>query len=94
MILFSSDAVLDVDRLRNFLEARNPEAAKRALRKIWRALELAEHLPDLGRATEDPDIRQLTVPFGGGAYIVRYRNFPDKQTVFVTRLWHSREQRE
>ena len=38
MILLSPDAVLDVERLRHFLETPNPDAAQRALATIWQAL--------------------------------------------------------
>ena len=38
MILFSSDALSDIERVRNFLEIRNPQAAVRAMRAIWAAL--------------------------------------------------------
>jgi hypothetical protein len=31
MILFSSEALSDIDHLRNFLETRNPDAAMRAV---------------------------------------------------------------
>jgi plasmid stabilization system protein ParE len=94
MILLSSDAALDVERVRSFLKLRNPDAAKRALRRVWRALELVEQLPDLGQRTKDRHIRQLIVRFGDSAYIVRYRYLQESQTVFVTRIWHGREARE
>jgi hypothetical protein len=35
MILLSSEARSDVTRVRNFLEARNPRAAMRAMQAIW-----------------------------------------------------------
>jgi len=94
VILLSPAAASDVDRVRSFLERRNPEAAKRALRKIWDALEMIEKLPDLGRPTEHADIRQIVVLFGASGYIVRYRFFPERSAVLVTRIWHSREARE
>lgn len=57
MILFSPDAVADLERVREFLDINNPEAAKRALRIIFAVLEKVEAFPDLGRPTEDADIR-------------------------------------
>lgn len=94
MILLTFEATSDVERLRSFLEQRNPEAAKRALRKIWQALEMVEQLPDLGRPTEHPDIRQIVVLFGASGYIVRYKFLQERGIVLVTRIWHSREARE
>jgi toxin ParE1/3/4 len=94
MILFSSEAATDVERVREFLGANNPEAAKRALRTIFAALERVEEFPDLGRPTEDADIRQIVIPFGTAGYIVRYTILPESSDVLVLRLWHGREMRK
>ena len=91
MILFSPDAAADVERVREFLDINNPEAAKRALRTIFAALARVEAFPDLGRPTEDADIRQIVIPFGGAGYIVRYTVL--QSDVLVLRLWHGREAR-
>jgi plasmid stabilization system protein ParE len=86
MILLSSEARSDVMRLRNFLEARNPRAAVRAMRAIWSALQRLEQFPESGRATDDPGIRQIVVPFGASGYVVRYTIMRDNQTILVTRI--------
>jgi plasmid stabilization system protein ParE len=93
MILFSSDALSDMVRVRDFLRARNPDAAKRALATIWEALERLEKFTNLGRPTDDADIRQITVPFGGSGYIVRYSVLPEDGSLLILRLWHGREAR-
>lgn len=72
MILLSPDAVLDVERVRGFLEISNPEAAQRALAPIWAAVERLQEFPALGMPTSDPDIRQIVVRFGSSGYIIRY----------------------
>jgi toxin ParE1/3/4 len=92
MIVISPDAATDVERIRSFLEERNPDAAKRALATIWSALEKVQIFPGLGRPTEDPEIRQIVVQFGSAGYIVRYS--ADGSNIFVTRIWHGREARE
>jgi len=94
VIVLSSEAVSDVERVRSFLERRNPNAAKRALQRIWDTLEMVEKLPSLGRPTEHPDIRQTVVLFGASGYIVRYRFFQERGTLLVTRIWHAREARK
>lgn len=94
MILLSPDAASDVERVREFLDINNPEVAKRALRTIFAVLERVEEFPDLGRPTEDDDIRQIVIPFGAAGYIVRYTILPENGDVLVLRLWHGREVRK
>jgi plasmid stabilization system protein ParE len=93
MILLSSEAISDMGRLRNFLHAKNPDAAARAMRAVWATLARLEDFPELGRPTKDPGIRQIIVRFGAGAYVVRYTVREERGTLFVTRIWHSREER-
>jgi toxin ParE1/3/4 len=71
MILLSTDAVDDVERLRSFLDQKSPGAAQRALASIWTAVDRLQEFPDLGIPTEDADIRQLVIRFGASGYIVR-----------------------
>ncbi len=94
MILLSPDAASDVERVRNFLDRRNPDAAKRALDAVWRALDKVTVFPKLGVPTADADIRQIAVRFGSSGYIVRYTVLPDTGDILVTRIWHGREARE
>jgi plasmid stabilization system protein ParE len=93
MIFLSPDAASDIERVREFLDTANPEAAKRALRTIFAALERLQEFPDLGRPTEDADIRQLVISFGAAGYVVRYTILRDSGDVLVLRLWHGREAR-
>jgi plasmid stabilization system protein ParE len=50
-------------------------------------------LPERGRPAARPGYRELVVPFGAGAYIIRYRVDHRRNKVVITRLWHGREQR-
>jgi plasmid stabilization system protein ParE len=93
MILLSPDAVEDVERLRTFLDQRNPDAARRALALIWTAIEQLQEFPDLGMRTEDAEIRQIVVRFGSSGYIVRYAALPGDGNILITRIWHGREAR-
>jgi toxin ParE1/3/4 len=64
------------------------------MRAVWRALELVQSFPEIGRFTKDPGIRQIVVRFGRRGYVVRYRILPTDGTILVTRVWHGREARE
>jgi plasmid stabilization system protein ParE len=89
MILLSSEATSDIERVREFLHIKNPDAAVRA---IWAALERVEHFPNIGKTIGDCRIRQVIVRFGRRGYIVRYR-IQANDVIFVTRIWHGREER-
>jgi plasmid stabilization system protein ParE len=93
MILLSPAAVEDIERLRTFLDTVNPDAAKRAVALIWKAIDRLPELPALGKPTDDADIRQIIVRFGSSGYIVRYVVVPETSDILITRIWHSREAR-
>jgi plasmid stabilization system protein ParE len=93
MILLSPDAVEDVERLRDFLDQKNPSAARHALASIWMAIDRLLEFPDLGMSTADADIRQLVVRFGASGYIIRYTVIPEEGNILITRIWHGREAR-
>ena len=61
MSVLSPDAVLDVERVRSFLDEINANAAQKALGQIWSALERVQHFPNAGLRTSDPAIRQIIV---------------------------------
>jgi toxin ParE1/3/4 len=94
MIQFSPDALLDIERVREFLEGKNPDAAKRAMQAILAALEQVQNFPDIGHKTEDAEIRQLVIRFGRAGYIVRYSLLSGEGDLLVLRVWHGREARE
>jgi toxin ParE1/3/4 len=93
MIVFSPDALTDVDRLRTFLDQANPGAARRAMVAILMAIERLQEFPNLGMATEDADIRQIVIRFGASGYVVRYAALAETDDILVTRIWHGREAR-
>jgi plasmid stabilization system protein ParE len=88
----SSEAISDIERVREFLYIKNPDAAARAVRAIWAALERVEHFPEIGKPIEGGRLRQIIVRFGRRGYIVRYR-IQSNNAIFVTRIWHGREAR-
>jgi toxin ParE1/3/4 len=91
MIHLSPDAVRDLERLRTFLDQNNPDAAQRALARIWTAIERLQEFPALGIPTKDADVRQIVIRFGASGYIVRY--VAEATDIVITRIWHGREAR-
>ena len=87
------DAVQDIDRLREFLFAKDPSAAQQAAYVIYHAVKRLEDRPEIGRPLSDgTKRREIIIPFGASAYILRY--VFENDNVFVLRIWHSRENKE
>lgn len=86
-------ALVDIDRLYNFLEDKNPLVAKQAAARIKHGALLLKDSPHIGRPMPDETgRRELFMSFGAGAYVLRYMQ--EKDTVVVIRVWHSRENRD
>ena len=92
-LLWLPEALDDAERLHGFLVEKDALAAERAMRAISSASDRLLELPQVGRPMDDDTgRRELVVPFGAGAYVLRYRVQPD--AVVIIRVWHGRETRE
>ncbi|WP_318530236.1 type II toxin-antitoxin system RelE/ParE family toxin [Rhizobium sp. TRM95796] len=79
-------------RCRRFLSAKAPEAAKRAGQAIARQFLILETTPDIGRPLpEQPELRELLIPFGDSGYVALYRNEAVDDTVYVLAFRHQKE---
>lgn len=88
------EARQDLRRLQGFLLVRNPLAAEKAMMAIKTGFVRLQENPRLGIVMEErPTDRQLFIPFGNSAYILRYRLDEEQETLFVVRVWHGREER-
>jgi len=94
-LVFLPEAVEDIDRLYAFLLPDSPLAAQKAMLAIDEGLAMLQENPFMGPKMEDrPDYRQLYVPFGKSAYVLRYRIHQEQDTLAVVRVWHGREDRD
>lgn len=85
-------ALNDIKRLYDFLLDKDAAAAGRAARAIRAGADRLLASPEIGRPLADgTGRRELVIPFGPGAYVLRYRIHDD--TVVVIRVWHGREAR-
>jgi plasmid stabilization system protein ParE len=92
-VRWSVEAKADLLRLHASLRRKAPRAASRAIALIRAAVPILRKMPLAGRAMDDPSgRRELVRPFGGGAYVLRYR-IDAAGHVFVLRVWHSLENR-
>ena len=91
-VLWLPEALDDVERLHDFLIRKDPAAAARAVRTILNGAVRLQEQPELGRPLADgTDRREIVVPFGAGAYVLRYRI--DRESAVIIRVWHNRETR-
>jgi plasmid stabilization system protein ParE len=89
-VVWQRRAIDDLERLRMFLAAENPDAALRATMAIRDAGERLAEFPRIGRlVAAGLEWRDATVRFGKSGYIIRYRL--DQDRLAILRIWHTRE---
>lgn len=87
---WTNKAFSDLVRLHEFLAAVNPEAAAHTVQSLVNAMTRVATRPRIGALLEEfepREVRRLLV----GRYEIRYEI--RDSTIFVIRLWHTREDR-
>ena len=92
-LVVSPEAAADIERLRAFLAENNSDAAAKAAGILIEAVQSLAELPERGRPSGIPGVRELIVAFGGSAYVVRYAHRISAKEVVILRIWHGREMR-
>jgi plasmid stabilization system protein ParE len=90
-LIWSDEALADVERLHRFLLPKSEEAAARAVKAVFTGMRSVARHPHIGRLAEamTAEYREKVIPFGGGSYIALYR-WDGQQTV-VLAVRHNRE---
>jgi plasmid stabilization system protein ParE len=91
-IRLTDEADHDLEELHHVLVVRNPQAAARAVEAVHAALGMLKRFPYACRKNEtvnEPSLRELLVPFGGGGYVVLFRIALETVTMIAVR--HQRE---
>lgn len=83
-------ARLDIERLGDFLSEWREDLADQVVSTLYHAVKSLEAMPDRGRPLTK-NLRELVVPFGRSAYVIRY--VVVGRDVLVTRIFHSLEDR-
>lgn len=91
IVIWSSRALKDLQRMYDFLSEKSEDAAIEAFKTIKQAALLLEDYPSAGRPANDldPEHRELVIPFGGSGYIFIYE-VHGKQ-IAILALKHQRE---
>ncbi len=91
-LVVTEGAAKGLERCRLFLKERNPPAMNRAGEVIEYHLSLLESKPEIGRPLDDqPEYRELIIPFGSSGYVGLYRFDNVEDTVFLLAFRHQKE---
>jgi plasmid stabilization system protein ParE len=90
-LIWSPNALQDVQRFYRFLALENLNAAKRAVRAIRQGVRVLQEQPAMGRPVQDMDdeFRDWVIDFGDSGYVARYR--VDRQFVIILAIRHQKE---
>ena len=90
-LIWSGEALLDVQRLYRLLAERNLDAAKRAVQAIRGSVKILALQPGIGRPAVDmdPECMELIIDFGESGYVALYRY--DGPTAVILAVRHQRE---
>ncbi len=91
-VIVTAGAAQGLERCREFLTEKTPQAAERAGQAIKRQLALLETDPDIGRPLDDlPELRELIIAFGDSGYVALYRHELETNAVYVLAFRHQKE---
>lgn len=91
-VIVTAGAAEGLERCRQFLAGKAPEAARRAGQVIEQQFLLLESAPAMGRPfPEVPEWRELVIPFGDSGYVALYRHEPASGGVYVLAFRHQKE---
>ncbi len=90
-LIWTPQALADVQRLYRFLASKNIDAARRAVQAIRQGVKVLTLQPGMGRPIDDLPIefREWLIDFGDSGYVARYRLEGDVIVVLAVR--HQKE---
>lgn len=89
-IIYSANALTNLERAFEFLLEHDPSAAHNAAAAISEAVEMLARHPLIGRVIVG-ELRELVISFGRTGYIALYRFIPVTEEVRILAIRHQRE---
>lgn len=89
-VVYSDNALANLERAFEFLAQDDPAAAVRAAAAIREAVDMLSRHPLIGRAVEQ-GLRELVISFGKTGYVALYRFLPQRGEIRVLAFRHQRE---
>ncbi len=90
-LVYTKAAVSDLQRLRAFIAAHDPDSAQRVAAELIRRMAKLCDFPQLGRIVHEAPNPALVRDMGFGRYVVRYAVRGD--LIVILRIWHHFELR-
>ena len=91
-IVVTEGAARGLERCRQTLSEKSPEAVIRAARAISTSFEQLESLPEIGRPLpNNAFLRELIINFGDSGYVALYRYDREQDAVFILAFRHQKE---
>jgi plasmid stabilization system protein ParE len=90
-LIWSPNALEDVQQLYRFLATQNNAPASRAIRAIRLGVKILSHHPQIGRPVNDmdPEFREWLIDFGNSGYVALYHF--DGETAIILAVRHQKE---
>ena len=89
-LIYSSEAVADIEALTAFLAEKDPVAAAATFSLINEAIVILRHHPMIGRQVDD-GLRELVISRGKTGYLALYSYEADEDAVLILAIKHQRE---
>jgi addiction module RelE/StbE family toxin len=89
-LIYSRRALVDLERLTDFLLESEPVAALLTIELISQAIQILENHPLVGRSAEH-SMRELVISRGRTGYLALYSYEEDHDTVMILAIRHQRE---
>jgi len=89
-LVYTAQALVDLDRLSDFLLVTDPQAAQGTVSLIFDALEILVLHPGIGSKVHFGQ-RELVISRGRTGYLALYRFLPHIDRILVLALRHQRE---
>jgi plasmid stabilization system protein ParE len=89
-LVYTAQALLDLERLGDFLLDTDPQAAHDTAVLIFEALEILVQHPEIGRKVHFGQ-RELVISRGRTGYLALYRFLPHVDRILILALRHQRE---
>jgi len=90
LVVVTSNAVSDLERLRSVLVDSDPAAANQTIELILAGISVIADHPLIGRPVES-NYRELVISRGRSGYIALYRYHEARDAVLVLAIRHQRE---